>query len=168
MKGKPLILGIFFFLLSFSLGIGAMYYKAPKLVMDEEFSLKRGTLKSFSLFPPPMNALYYNLSCSSDGSMEVLVSFLDDRSEVIAAFNLTGNKRIDSGDYEYFSQGPHEVSLSLLHADEASCRLKLYYPSFDEKTLLLLVIAQLITSLIAISLIFSYYLKVKGRRSGLE
>lgn len=161
MKAKPLLLGLIFFMISFFLGVGAMYYKSPKLMMDEEFSLKRGSLKVFSISPPPMNALYYNISCSSAEPLEVSMSFLNRESDVITVVKFTGDGRINSGDYRYFTEEPCNVSLSLLRANEASCHLKLYYPSFNEEALLLMVIAQLITSLLAISLIFSYYLKMR-------
>jgi len=158
-----LLVGIFLFIISFFVGIGAMYYESPKLMVDESFSLKHEVLRSFNLSPPPASSLRYDISCQSAGPLAVMLSFLDERGSVLSSVELSGNRSIRSENRENFVNGPSEVALKLSLANEASCHLRIYYSSFDEGALLLMVAIQLLTSLLAISLIVSSYLEFRRK-----
>jgi len=169
MRLRILLVGFLLFLISFSFGIGAMYYESPRLMVDESFSLRRGATISFDLHPSPGGSVRYDVSCRSEGPLAVTLSFLDEGGGLLSRVELSGNGSLQSEDSKRFVSGPSEVALRLLLAEEASCRLRLYYPSFDERILLLMVLIQLITSLLAISIIVSYYLGIRGRgRSRIE
>ncbi|MEM2219568.1 MAG: hypothetical protein QXU50_05595 [Candidatus Korarchaeum sp.] len=155
---RVLPIGILLFLISFLMGIGAMYYESPRLMLDESFSLKHGVSRSFALVPPPTSSLHYNISCQSSKPLEVTLSFLDEEGCVLSRVNLSGEGLISSEDREYFVRGPSEVSLTLWQTDEASCHLRIHYASFDDRLLLTMVVIQLLTSVLAISLISSHYM----------
>ncbi len=157
MSLKLLLMGILLFLISFLMGIGAMYYESPRLVVNESFRLERNTSKSFTLSPPP-TSLHYDISCQSPKPLGVTLSFLDEEGSVISTVDLTGNGSARLEDHEHFARRPIEVSIAS-HTDEVRCHLMILYASFDEGILLLMVTIQLLTSLLAISLLFSYYLR---------
>lgn len=163
MRASVFLAGILLFLMSFILGVGAMYYESPRLMLDESFSLKRGASRSFALVPPPTSSLYYNISCRSSGPLELTLSFLDEGREVLSRVDLSGEGNVRSEDREYFTRRPSEVSIMLQRADEASCRLRIRYASFDDRLLLTMIAAQLLTSLLAISFVLSCYLRSRGR-----
>jgi hypothetical protein len=161
---RALIIGIILFIISFSIGIGAMYYEAPKLMLDEEFSLKREAITSFPIEETPLK-VYYNITCESEGALNISMGFLSGEGGSLGNLTFSGNKKISSSGYEYLPEASREVRLTLTGGDHATCCLKLYYSQFDEMTLLLMVSTQIVTSMLAISLILSYYLKLRRERT---
>jgi hypothetical protein len=161
---RALIIGIILFIISFSIGIGAMYYEAPKLMLDEEFSLEREAITSFPIEETPLK-VYYNITCESEGALKISMGFLSGEGGSLGNLTFSGNKKISSSGYEYLPEESREVRLTLTEGDHATCCLKLYYSQFDEMTLLLMVSTQIVTSMLAISLILSYYLKLRRERT---
>jgi hypothetical protein len=157
---RALIIGIILFLISFSIGIGAMYYEAPKLMLDEEFSLEREAITSFPIEETSLK-VYYNITCKSERALNISMGFFNEEGGSLGNLTFSGNKKISSSGYEYLPEASREVRLTLTEGDHATCCLKLYYSQFDEMTLLLMVSMQLLTSMLAISLILSYYLKLR-------
>jgi len=160
---RVLIVGILFFLISFSIGIGAMYYEAPKLMFDEEFSLEREAIASFPIEETSLK-VYYNITCKSERALNISMGFFNEEGYPLGNLTFSGNENISSSGYEYLPEASREVRLILTEGDHAICCLKLYYSRLDERTLLLMVSMQLLTSMLAISLILSYYLKLRRER----
>jgi hypothetical protein len=129
-------------------------------MLDEEFSLEREAITSF----PDRGDIAQGLlqhNCKSERALNISMGFFNEEGGSLGNLTFSGNKKISSSGYEYLPEASREVRLTLTEGDHATCCLKLYYSQFDEMTLLLMVSMQLLTSMLAISLILSYYLKLR-------
>ena len=155
------ILSLLFFLISFLTGLNSMYYKSPKLVFEDDVFLVRGNPKFLTLPAPVSTKIYYKISCTFSDPSNVSLSFLDKNSNMISSMNFSSKENAIEG-CRTFPDEPARIMLNLDGGNKAFCNLKLYYSQFDEFLLFSMIIVQLISCVLAISLIFSWYVKLQS------
>ncbi|HDI73906.1 MAG TPA: hypothetical protein ENF57_02720 [Candidatus Korarchaeota archaeon] len=161
MKSKTVaLMGIAFFILSFALGFRAMYYKNPHVMLDETLNLYPRVPVVLNLTSPVSPKVYYNISCSSSGPISLNMTFLDEKGASMRNLEFRGeNGSIDTYGLEILGSPPCSMMLNLTRGNAVTCNLKLHYSSVDTGFLTLLTVLQLLSSLIAVSLVASWFIR---------
>ncbi len=160
MNSRRLVtLGLLFFFISFVLGVGALYYRSALAQSSRTVRLSVNEPVTWIFERPTSPRIYYNISCSSSGSFRVIMRFLDANRRDTGLLNVEGGPMATVNGEKLLDCPSYGMTLNLVKGNITTCVVELSYYSADIQILSLLLVAQLITSLIAVSLAILWFSK---------
>ncbi|MDK2372130.1 MAG: hypothetical protein QI197_01995 [Candidatus Korarchaeota archaeon] len=116
---------------------------------------------------PTSPRVYYNISCISSGSFRMVLRFIDFNSNNIGRLDVEGSPSTSVHGEKLLDCPSYGMTLDLVKGNDTTCTVVLSYYSADLQILTLLLVAQLITSLVAVSFSILWFSKkvVEGSRA---
>ncbi len=156
---KLALYGVLFFLLSFVLGVSAMYYALKRAFYNKVVYLSKDSPIITLPIPSACLRFHYNISCTSSSPFEVHMRLFNKNRTSLGLLSIEGNLSTFSSGDRILDAPCDNIRFVLMRGRSIHCRLMFSYYKNNLEVLAFLVIFQLIASLIAVSLAISWFVK---------
>ncbi len=165
---RLVLLGLLFFSISFVLGVGTLYYRSALTQSSRTIRLSVGEPVTWTFRGPTSPRVYYNISCTSSGPFRMVLRFLDVNRNNVGRLDVEGSPSTSVQGEKLLDCPSYGITLDLIKGNVTTCTVVLSYYSADLQILTMLLVAQLITSLVAVSLAILWFSKKVAEGSGAQ